>query len=269
MRKHTGQYYRCIKCKFKTVNKSHLLEHEMTHSGIRHLCEICKKDYNTQKSLMNHVRKYHTSKKGREYLSRFMQSHDAKGSTVIHQCHVCNRKFKKKIDRDRHLFVHDIKDIPNIQHCMLCDYTASRKMYLEKHFLKHRCIYRCISCDEKFLSSLKLIDHLTSVHMESSDSNLSWEKMFEESINHSLYLPEPDGNIGNVDKDKVNLPPELSETSVSLQNKQTEQTEEQLSDINSADKFINKVPAETEVSESANIDEDSAADNDSPAVVKV
>ena len=64
MRKHTGQYYRCIKCKFKTVNKSHLLEHEMTHSGIRHLCEICKKDYNTQKSLMNHVRKYHTSKKG-------------------------------------------------------------------------------------------------------------------------------------------------------------------------------------------------------------
>ena len=79
---------------------------------------------------------------------------------------------------------------------------------------------RCISCDAKFLSSLKLIDHLTSVHMESSDSNLSWEKMFEESINHSLYLPEPDGNIGNVDKDKVNLPPELSETSVSLQNKQ-------------------------------------------------
>ena len=64
MRKHTGQYYRCDKCKFKTVNKSHLLEHEMTHSGIRHVCEMCKKDYNTQKSLMNHVRKYHTSKKG-------------------------------------------------------------------------------------------------------------------------------------------------------------------------------------------------------------
>ena len=39
-----------------------------------------------------------------------------------------------------------------------------------------------------------------------------------------------------------------------------------MSDLNSADKFINKVPAETEVSESA---EDSAPDNDSPAVVKV
>lgn len=269
MRKHTGQYYKCDKCKFKTVNKSHLLEHEMTHSGIRHMCELCKKDYNTQKSLMNHVRKYHTSKKGREYLSKFMQTRDPKGSTVIHQCHVCNRKFKKKIDRDRHLFVHDIKDIPNIQHCMLCDYTASRKLYLEKHFLKHRCIYRCFSCEEKFLSSLKLIDHLTSVHVESSDS-LSWERMFEESINHSLYLPEPDSNIVNVDKDKVNLPPELSESVVAAQSKQAEQTEEQMSDLNSADKFINKEPVEKiiETSDDAQIVDDSALSEDASAVIK-
>ena len=64
---------------------------------------------------------------------------------------------------------------------------------------------------------MKLIDHLTSVHMEASGGGLSWEKMFEESINNSLFLPEPDSNIVNVDKDKVNLPPELSESTVNAQ----------------------------------------------------
>ncbi|KAL3859095.1 hypothetical protein ACJMK2_009328, partial [Sinanodonta woodiana] len=213
MRKHTGQFYKCSSpnCQFKTVNKSHLIEHEATHSNIRHPCEVCKKDYNTIKSLINHVRKYHTSKKGKEYLQTFQQGRDVRGSTVIHQCHVCNRKFKKKIDRDRHLFVHDIRDIPNIQCCELCDYMASRRVYLEKHFQKHRVIYRCSLCDQKFLSSLRLIDHLTSDHLK-NDSSTKWEKVFEDSINHSVYLPEPDETLPSQEKDFVNLPPELSRT---------------------------------------------------------
>lgn len=79
---------------------------------------------------------------GRAYLSTFMQGREIRGTTIIHQCHVCNRKFKKKTDRDRHLFVHDIKDMSIVQHCELCNYSASRLKYLEKHFQKHRCIYR-------------------------------------------------------------------------------------------------------------------------------
>ena len=80
---------------------------------------------------------------------------------------------------------------------------------------------RCFSCDEKFLSSLKLIDHLTSSHMNSGQTGLSWEKMFEESINLSLYLPEPDSSIRDVESGTINLPPELS-ASVAALKKQVE-----------------------------------------------
>ena len=56
------------------------------------------------------------------------QGRGAKGTTVIHQCHVCNRKFKKKIDRDRHLFIHDIKDLPHVQQVQIvsCVFTLNR-----------------------------------------------------------------------------------------------------------------------------------------------
>ena len=79
---------------------------------------------------------------------------------------------------------------------------------------------RCYKCDANFLSSLKLIDHLTSVHLESGGVGLSWEKMFEESINNSMFLPEPDKDIMNVEREKINLPSELSETAVTEQIKQ-------------------------------------------------
>ena len=186
---------------------------------------MCNRLYNTLKSLINHVRKYHSdTKKGEEYLASFLQGGRQNRTTVIHQCHVCNRKFKKKIDRDRHLYVHDIKDIPNVQTCELCDYTATRRVYLEKHFQKHRVIYRCIQCEEKFLSTVRLIDHLTSTHLkdDSSTDAMKWEGLFEQCISNSLYLPEPDETLTGVEKQLVNLPAELSNSSVmvaeSLQN---------------------------------------------------
>ena len=66
---------------------------------------------------------------------------------------------------------------------------------------------RCYKCDANFLSSLKLIDHLTSVHLESGGVVLSWEKMFEEGINNSMFLPEPES---------VNYPLSTSECTVHL-----------------------------------------------------
>lgn len=73
MRKHTGQMYRCRTCSFKSVNKTHLLEHEATHSSVVHKCAICQKHYSTIKSLINHVRKYHNNtEEGKEYLTQFI-----------------------------------------------------------------------------------------------------------------------------------------------------------------------------------------------------
>ncbi|XP_076470431.1 zinc finger protein ZFAT-like isoform X2 [Babylonia areolata] len=214
MRKHTGQYYQCKHCDFRSVNKSHLVEHEATHDKKRHPCAICHKDYATGKSLINHVRKYHAnSRRGQQYLQTFLQGRQASGSTVIHQCHVCNRKFKKKIDRDRHLFVHDIRDVNMTHQCELCDYQASRRVYLEKHYIKHRVLYCCALCSAMFLSTVKLLEHLSSSHAEEQSLGGD-EELFDRCINSSLYLPEPDEQMAVEDKQFVNLPPELSSTAV-------------------------------------------------------
>lgn len=55
------------------MNKTHLLEHEATHSDVVHKCALCSKDYSTVKSLINHVRKYHAGdKEGKDYLAQFI-----------------------------------------------------------------------------------------------------------------------------------------------------------------------------------------------------
>lgn len=64
-----------------------------------------------------------------------------------------------------------------------------------------------------FLSSVRMVEHLTTAHTEASNT-MTWEQLFEESVANSLYLPEPDTNLSATEKELVNLPDELSESSM-------------------------------------------------------
>ncbi|XP_064466718.1 zinc finger protein ZFAT-like isoform X2 [Ornithodoros turicata] len=160
MRKHTGNYFRCSRCDFRSCNRSHMAEHEATHSSVRQRCGLCGNDYNTIKSLVNHVRKYHTGPAGKRYLAGF-QAKQLQNMAVLHVCHICNRKFKKKVDRDRHLFVHNVPESSSAYpQCGLCGYQASRRAYLENHYRKHRLVYVCSLCSCLHLSASSLRQHL-------------------------------------------------------------------------------------------------------------
>ena len=201
MRKHTGQLYRCSACTFSTINKGHLIEHEAVHSKERHECEICHKDYSTQKSLYGHVRRKHAdTPDGKDYMIS-LGAGQTRNQAILHQCHVCNRKFKKKIDRDRHMYMHNIKNNPNIFSCGLCNRACSRRVYLEKHLTRHRMIYFCSECDEKFPSTTHLTQHLADVHFgaEATDEDTLKER-FRKCIECSIYLPEADGSVNFEDE---------------------------------------------------------------------
>lgn len=170
MRKHTGNYFKCSQCDFRSCNRSHMAEHEATHSSVRQRCELCSNDYNTIKSLVNHVRKYHTSPAGKRYLATF-QSKQLQNMAVLHVCHLCNRKFKKKVDRDRHLFVHNVPEPPTAYQCGLCGYQASRRTYLENHYRKHRLVYVCSVCCGLHLSATALRAHLQKEHIDKRDAS--------------------------------------------------------------------------------------------------
>lgn len=164
MRKHTGNYFECSRCAFRSCNRSHMAEHEATHSSVRQRCKLCSNDYNTTKSLVNHVRKYHTGSAGRLYLATF-QNKQPQNMAVLHICHICNRKFKKKVDRDRHLLVHNVPEPPTAHQCGLCSYQASRRVYLENHYRKHRLVYVCVVCCCLHLSATSLRLHLEKEHL--------------------------------------------------------------------------------------------------------
>lgn len=170
MRKHTGNYFKCSQCDFRSCNRSHMAEHEATHSSVRQRCELCSNDYNTIKSLVNHVRKYHTSPAGKRYLATF-QSKQLQNMAVLHVCHLCNRKFKKKVDRDRHLFVHNVPEPPTAYQCGLCGYQASRRTYLENHYRKHRLVYVCSVCCGLHLSATALRAHIQKEHIDKRDAS--------------------------------------------------------------------------------------------------
>ncbi|XP_074645568.1 zinc finger protein ZFAT-like isoform X2 [Tubulanus polymorphus] len=211
MRKHTGQFYRCKSCDFKSVNRSHVIDHESIHNAERHRCEICQNDYSTLKSLINHVRKYHGSnQRGVDYLQQFLSRQTASSAgAVLHQCHVCNRKFKKKIDRDRHLFVHKLSVRQTMYKCEVCDYSSHRRRYLEYHMQKHRIIYCCAICSLRFASAAQLNQHLDEFHLSENCPQPSDERirsnLFDSCINASLFLPEPDGTIDLLATDQPSL----------------------------------------------------------------
>ncbi|XP_067933010.1 zinc finger protein ZFAT-like [Watersipora subatra] len=187
MRKHTGQMYRCRTCKFKSVNKSHLLEHEATHSGTVHSCALCHKHYSTIKSLINHVRIYHSkTKEGKAYHQKFVQVKEGPGSAMLFECHICDRRFKKENDRDRHLYVHNVRvEYPYVS-CLLCKYETSKQSSLDSHYLKHRYAYSCTMCDSMYPSVQSLLTHINSSHSDGTSHHV----ISEECIAASLYLPE-------------------------------------------------------------------------------
>ncbi|KAL3244060.1 hypothetical protein MRX96_019628 [Rhipicephalus microplus] len=246
MRKHTGNYFKCSRCSFRSCNRSHMAEHEATHSSVRQHCKLCSNDYNTIKSLVNHVRKYHTTPAGKRYLATF-QNKQLQNMAVLHVCHLCNRKFKKKVDRDRHL-KHRLVYVCSIC-CGLHLSATALRAHLQKEHLDKRdaptdsrpdSSIQCFVAESGPVSTAEeTVPVETSTEQndapEQSDaseptrastqseaapesevsaqgtvpSDATLESLFADSISQSWYLPEPDGIASGY----VNIPQELTENS--------------------------------------------------------
>lgn len=106
---------------------------------------------------------------------------------LLYDCHICERKFKNELDRDRHMLVHGDK-WPFA--CELCGHGATKYQALELHVRKHPFVYVCAICLKKFVSSIRLRSHIREVH-EAAQETL----VFTSSINQSFCLLEPGGDI--------------------------------------------------------------------------
>ncbi|XP_014681045.1 PREDICTED: zinc finger protein ZFAT-like isoform X3 [Priapulus caudatus] len=205
MRKHTGNLFTCKLCEFKSLSRLSLEAHVQKHAEpCLSKCKLCNDDssYSSKELLRDHVLKHHvTTNDGRRYLQILdnkpklspyaRKRRKGKHKIHVHQCDICLFRCKSKSDLTRHLAVHKIRSV-NSMLCELCDFVSARAEYLLKHYKTHRILYLCSVCNTKILSATSLLAHLRE---HATDDQEELNSLYVNSINSSIYLPEPDGSI--------------------------------------------------------------------------
>uniref|UniRef100_A0A8C0AVU4 Zinc finger protein ZFAT n=1 Tax=Buteo japonicus TaxID=224669 RepID=A0A8C0AVU4_9AVES len=190
MRKHTGEKFSCDYCTFTCLSKGHLKVHiERVHKKIKQHCRFCKKKYSDVKNLIKHIKETHDlqDKKVKDVFDELRLMTREGKRQLLYDCHICERKFKNELDRDRHMLVHgDERPFA----CELCGHGATKYQALELHVRKHPFVYVCSVCLKKFVSSVRLRAHIKDVHADLQESSV-----FNSSINQSFCLLEPGGDI--------------------------------------------------------------------------
>ncbi|NWS70348.1 ZFAT protein, partial [Crotophaga sulcirostris] len=190
MRKHTGEKFSCDYCPFTCLSKGHLKVHiERVHKKIKQHCRFCKKKYSDVKNLIKHIKETHDlqDKKVKDVFDELCLMTREGKRQLLYDCHICERKFKNELDRDRHMLVHgDERPFA----CELCGHGATKYQALELHVRKHPFVYVCSVCLKKFVSSVRLRAHIKDVHADLQETSV-----FNSSINQSFCLLEPGGDI--------------------------------------------------------------------------
>ncbi|NWX50448.1 ZFAT protein, partial [Steatornis caripensis] len=190
MRKHTGEKFSCDYCTFTCLSKGHLKVHiERVHKKIKQHCRFCKKKYSDVKNLIKHIKETHDlqDKKVKDVFDELRLMTREGKRQLLYDCHICERKFKNELDRDRHMLVHG-DERPYA--CELCGHGATKYQALELHVRKHPFVYVCSVCLKKFVSSVRLRAHIKEVHADLQETSV-----FNSSINQSFCLLEPGGDI--------------------------------------------------------------------------
>ncbi|XP_035680256.1 zinc finger protein ZFAT-like isoform X2 [Branchiostoma floridae] len=199
MRKHTGERFHCQQCDYSSINKGHLKDHIATkHKGERHPCEMCSSTYTTVRALVKHFREKHDPEANSDSKEIFdklkLQTRDGVRD-LIYICDLCNRKFKTRLDKERHVVLHQgMKPFP----CGLCEYSTNRQANLDLHIRKHKFIYNCCACEEHFLSSIPLTAHLQEKHVS---EERSFDELFAKSLEGSKFLFEFGNDVKAFDFD--------------------------------------------------------------------
>ncbi|XP_066539989.1 zinc finger protein ZFAT-like isoform X2 [Hoplias malabaricus] len=207
MRKHTGEKFACDQCSFSCLSRGHLRVHvERVHNKIKQHCHFCKKKYSDVKNLLKHIRESHdlNDKKVKESYDEYkLQTREGKRQ-LLYDCHICDRKFKSELDRDRHLMIHGSKRPFG---CELCDHGSTKFQALIAHIRKHPFVYICALCLQKFVSSVQLKSHCQQSHPEVDESTA-----FSDSIRSSFCLLKPgdDNQQDLLTQDELEITKELS-----------------------------------------------------------
>ena len=110
-RRHTGDLFHCVQCKYSTVTKRLLGKHtESMHGEAKYLCEKCDYKTRTERTLKDHIGKVHEGKR--------------------HFCELCNHQATSNYNLKSHKRrTHDKIKF----RCSFCNYKDSEKSRVVLH----------------------------------------------------------------------------------------------------------------------------------------
>lgn len=148
-----GRPYGCIQCdsKFRSLDEytAHLRRH--SGSGEPHVCPNCPRRFASARKLKEHSTSHEIERK-----SELKKNLEKIGDFT---CSLCDRRFRKKCDLERHERVHSGE---KPYECLICKGTFQQAHNLTKHMVTHTGMksYTCDICNKTFGRSDVLARHM-------------------------------------------------------------------------------------------------------------
>ncbi|CAG4949822.1 unnamed protein product [Parnassius apollo] len=165
-----SELFHCSMCMRRFTRKSSFTAHLKTHeikANIKYICNTCKREFQHQAHLDNHILSVHTRETGYncEYCTKnfatqdSLKNHqDAHKIEKRHQCHFCNKAFCMLSTLRDHIRTHT-GEKPFL--CSSCGKGFSQKNNLAQHMRRHQGLkpFKCEDCDQSFVSKGELVAH--------------------------------------------------------------------------------------------------------------
>lgn len=144
-------------------------------------CTLCSKPMKDIRTLTNHLIRIHNKRYNSNFKDGVIPFRMVKVDDN-YECYFCNEKFLSFYNLNRHINKH--YDDFVCQYCAQCFVTVDR---LRSHLASHVSgEYPCDVCGKKFVSNLKLKDHMNRLHLK--NSRLKCPKCPEKFIEHHVKV---------------------------------------------------------------------------------
>ncbi|XP_033209550.1 zinc finger Y-chromosomal protein-like [Belonocnema kinseyi] len=156
----------CDYCAHESSKKRNLIRHitlcHLLASEFRHKCDKCARSYKWPQGLSQHKRLTHS-----DTSTKFI-------------CDYCERKWSRKINLARHITSRHLQALNSRHKCHKCERSYKWPQGLTSHKrLVHSDAgkkFICDYCEHKWSSKINLSRHITSRHLQASDSRLKCDK---------------------------------------------------------------------------------------------
>ncbi|XP_045607513.1 zinc finger protein 25-like [Procambarus clarkii] len=180
-KRNTKRLYKCMKCSKVFPSKSHLKEHEISHSDRQpYRCIVCDKGFKRKNALSKHMRVFHPDGPdtvrcscGRVYASQeLMEKHQAcSGSHRLLVCPECGALYKTDASLKSHMILHKESEGNGLNSswpftCHACGKKFSSQASLNNHTANSHSTYnfQCQQCDKICKTKKLLSQHCLRKH---------------------------------------------------------------------------------------------------------